>query len=81
MSQASIIEAASMASSETFNITVRIAPYQGGTYAQFTVNMVDTSGSNSSLVSGIYKSTSAINALQFAGGTFDAGTYALYGYS
>jgi hypothetical protein len=81
MSQASIIESASMASNETFNITVRIAPYQGGTYAQFTVNMVDTAGSSSSLVSGIYKSTSAINALQFAGGTFDAGTYALYGYS
>ena len=81
MSQASMIEAASMASNETFNITIRIAPYQGGVYAQFTVNMMDTSGSNASLVSGVYKSTSAINALQFAGGTFDAGTYALYGYS
>lgn len=81
MSQASMIEAASMASNETFNITIRISPYQGGVYAQFTVNMMDTSGSNASLVSGVYKSTSAINALQFAGGTFDAGTYALYGYS
>lgn len=81
MNQASMIEAASMASNETFNITVRIAPYQGGTYAQFTVNMMDTSGSNNSLVSGVFKSTSAINALQFSGGTFDAGTYALYGFS
>lgn len=77
--QASALENVLINSSavETFSITIK--PYQGGTYTRWTAVIDD--GTSVSVVNGVYKSTSAINALQIAGGTFDAGTYALYGYS
>jgi len=77
---ASMLESRSLAGSDTCDATITIRPYQGGTYAQWTAVISDSVG-NVSVVSGVYKSTSAINALQIAGGTFDAGTYALYGVS
>jgi hypothetical protein len=77
---ASMLESRSLAGSDTCDATITIRPYQGGTYAQWTAVISDSAG-NVSVVSGVYKSTSAINALQIAGGTFDAGTYALYGVS
>lgn len=77
---ASMLENRLLAGGDTENATITIRPYQGGTYTQWTA-VIDDSAGNVSVVSGVYKSTSAINALQIAGGTFDAGTYALYGVS
>lgn len=76
---ASMLENGALSGSTTENVTITIRPYQGGTYTQWTAVIDD--GTNVSVVTGVYKSTSAINALQIAGGTFDGGTYALYGVS
>lgn len=79
--QASMLESPSLAASATTaDITVVIRPYAGGTYAQWTAIVVDSVGTLGSVI-GVYKSTSAINAIQLAGGTFDAGTYQLDGVS
>lgn len=78
ISQASFLEAASFGSGGTYTTTVIIQPYQGGTYSRFSAVAQDSNG-NTITVFGSYKNTSAINALQLSGGTFDAGSYALYG--
>ena len=79
--QASMLESASIpAAASTCDITVVIRPYAGGTWAQWTAVVSDSVGTLGIAV-GVYKSTSAINALQLSGGTFDAGTYQFDGVS
>lgn len=80
ISTASLTPAIVLNNADTATITVVIKPYAGGTYAQWTTIYSD-GANNVATVTGVYKSTSAINALQLAGGTFDAGTYQLDGVS
>lgn len=77
---ASMLASRTLTGADTCDATITIKPYAGGTWAQWTAVISDSSG-NVSTVIGVYKSTSAINALQLAGGTFDAGTYRLDGVS
>lgn len=77
---ASLIEAVLQSGSVTLSATITIRPYQGGTYTQWTAVTLDSDG-DTRVITGYYKSTSPINALEIAGGTFDGGSYALYGVS
>jgi hypothetical protein len=81
MSVASLIESATFTSAQTGSVTLYIDGYQGGPNARTHARVI-TNTTEYQCWATYIGSTSAITALKIlgsAGGTFDAGTYTLYG--
>jgi hypothetical protein len=81
MSVASLIESATFTSAQTGSVMLYIDGYQGGPNARTHARVI-TNATEYQCWSTYIGSTSAITALKIlgsAGGTFDAGTYTLYG--
>lgn len=78
---ASLIEGAPIAAASSANATLNIFNYHAGPLSAACHGLFDLSGGIQITTCMHRKGAAAINALQISGGTFDAGTYALYGVS
>lgn len=78
LAEANLILTSGTAASNTHTFTVTLHAYQAGPYTQF-VGTYQQSNGDVTTTTGMYLSASAVDALRVSGGTFDAGTYALYG--
>lgn len=81
MSVASLIESATFTAAQTSAVTLNIDGYQGGPHARANARVI-TNTTEYQCWATYIGSTGPINALKIlgsAGGTFDAGTYVLYG--
>lgn len=70
-------------STDTATFNINLDAYQAGPYTQISGRMTTTSLSKTYQCLGTYLSTSGVNALRLIlnNGSFDAGTYAVYGIS
>jgi len=78
---ASLIETVDEAASATWTGVVSLIGYQAGPFTQIE-GFVDDSNPGRFKISGFHRSASAINAIRFlwnGTGSFDAGTYEIYG--
>lgn len=64
---------------ETIGATTTLTGYQNGPPTSITTRLVNSAGPVNYQASGHYLPTGGIDALRFLSGTFDAGTYVLYG--